>query len=193
MVFFAMMIAITVVLGIISNFIKFGLISITLTLIPVIVGAAIFGWRGGAVLGFVSGLIVYFSGLLLWDGGTVMFYITSNGFISAVATPLLVIIKGTAAGICAGLVYKLAAKKSSLLGVVLAGITAPVVNTGIFVLGTLTIFRNTLGEGSLWVVLVALLAAIWVNFVIELSLDLVLSTAVERIVTASKKNKFASN
>jgi len=185
-----MMIALTVVLGIVSNFFTFGPISITLTLIPVIVGAAIYGWTGGAVLGFVSGLIVYISGLTGLDHGVVLTYIQSNGIISAIATPLLVIIKGTAAGIGAGLVYKLGSKKSSLLGVILAGITAPVLNTGIFVLGTITIFRNTLGEGPLWPLFVGLLAVIWLNFVIELGLDLVLSTAIERIITLSKKNKF---
>ena len=193
MVFFAMMIAITVVLQTLSNFITPGGIPITLTLIPVIIGSAIFGIKGGAALGFVAGLTVYITGLLGLDKGVVMSYIQSNGLISAIATPLLVIIKGTVAGIGAGFVYKLAAKKSSLLGVILAGITAPVLNTGIFVLGTVTIFRNTLGEGPLWPLFLSLLALIWLNFVVELVLDLVLSTAIERIITASKQHKSAKN
>lgn len=190
MVFLAMMIAITVVLQVVSNFVKFGPIAITLALVPVIIGGAIYGWKTGAVLGFVFSAVLYISGMMGLDGGTVIFYSTSNGVFSAIATPILILLKGTVAGIGAGIVYKLAAKKSSLLGVILAGITAPVLNTGIFVLGTVTIFRNTLGEGSLWVVLVALLSAIALNFIVEFAANLVLSTVIERIITISKKNKF---
>ena len=193
MVFFAMMIAITVVLQVASNFVKFGPISITLALVPVIVGAAIYGWKGGAILGFVFSLVLYLTGLIGWDGGTVIFYATSNGIISAIATPILIIVKGTVAGIGAGLIYKALEKKSSLLGVILAGIAAPVLNTGIFVLGTVTIFRNTLGEGSLGVVLAALLAAIAGNFIAELLANLVLATVINQIIVEGKKHKFAKN
>ena len=191
MVFYAMMIAITAILQIVSNFVKFGPVSITLALVPIIVGAAIYGWRGGAVLGFVFGLVVYLTGLIGWDGGTVIWFSSSNGVISAIATPILVIVKGTVAGIVAGLIYEALEKKNSMLGVILAGIAAPVLNTGIFVLGWVTIFRNTRAEDSMWAAFVAILAAIAVNFIVELVANLALATVIERIIKIAGKHKFS--
>ena len=186
-----MMIAITIVLQIISNFVKFGPVSITLALVPIIIGAAIYGWKGGAILGFVFGLVVYLSGLIGWDGGTVIWFSTSNGVVSAIATPILVIVKGTVAGIGAGLICKAFEKKNSLLGVILAGIAAPLLNTGIFVLGWVTIFRNTRAEDTMWAAFVAIIAAIAVNFIVELIANLALSTVLDRIIRIAGKHKFS--
>ena len=54
----AILSAIVVVLQILSNFVKFGPVSITLSLAPIIIGAAIYGTGAGAILGFVFGSIL---------------------------------------------------------------------------------------------------------------------------------------
>ena len=61
MVQLSMLIALVVVLQIISAMIPpiGGMVSITLTLVPVVVGAILFGKKGGALLGFAFGVIVF--------------------------------------------------------------------------------------------------------------------------------------
>ena len=59
---------IIVVLQILCTFVRFSPFSITLALVPVIIGAAVYGSASGAYLGFVMGLVVLFSGIFGWDG-----------------------------------------------------------------------------------------------------------------------------
>ena len=54
--------AIVIVLQLLGAFIKFGPFSISLTLIPIVVGAAIYGPGAGAWLGFVFSMVVLLSG-----------------------------------------------------------------------------------------------------------------------------------
>ena len=64
--------AIIVVLQVLCTFVRFGPFSITLALAPIIIATAIYGKGAGAYLGGVFGLVVLITGLLGWDGGTVM-------------------------------------------------------------------------------------------------------------------------
>ena len=59
MVGIAVLAALVVVLQLLSSVIKIGTVSITLTLIPIVVGAAFYGPGAGAILGTVFGLVVY--------------------------------------------------------------------------------------------------------------------------------------
>ena len=59
MVGIAVLSALVVVLQLLSSVIKIGTVSITLTLIPIVVGAAFYGPGAGAILGTVFGLVVY--------------------------------------------------------------------------------------------------------------------------------------
>ena len=54
--------AITIVLQMIGAVIRFGPFSITLVLIPIVVGAALYGPLAGAWFGFVFGMVVLLSG-----------------------------------------------------------------------------------------------------------------------------------
>ena len=93
-----------------------------------------------------------------------------------------------------GLVYRLVARKDAALGrnavaVLLAAITAPVVNTGVFLLGMVLFFQETLrawaaGSALLTYVLFTLTG---VNFLVELGLNLVLSPAVSTLIRAIRK------
>ena len=58
MVGIAVLAALVVVLQLLSSVIKIGTVSITLTLIPIVVGAAFYGPGAGAILGTVFGLVV---------------------------------------------------------------------------------------------------------------------------------------
>lgn len=181
-----MLAAIVVVLTIFSTFIKFGPFSITLALVPIIIGGVLYGAEGGALLGFVFSLVVLITGLFGWDGGTVMLLIG----ISALPAILICLLKGTLAGWAAALVYKAVEGKNSKLAVVLASIVCPVVNTGVFVVGMLLFFTSTLeswasGQGVLYFIIFGLTG---INFVVELLSTLALSSVVTAIIKYRKKN-----
>ena len=53
--------AIVVVLQAMAIAIRFGVFNITLVLVPIVVGAALYGWKAGAWLGFVFGVVVLFT------------------------------------------------------------------------------------------------------------------------------------
>ena len=177
--------AVVVVLTIVCNFIKFGPFSITLALAPIIIGSAIYGKKAGGILGAVFGLVVLVTGLTGMDGGTVLYLCSQN----ALATVLICLVKGWAAGYLSGLVYEALAAKNVKLAVVVAGIVCPVVNTGLFIGGMLLFFLPVLsgwanGANLINYILVGLTG---INFLIELGVNMVLSSTIVRIIQIEKK------
>lgn len=158
---------------------------ITLTLAPIIVGSALFGWKAGAWLGAVFGFVTLVS-------GQAAFFMQFN----VVGTIVTVMLKGILAGAAAGLVYTAIARKNTpktdLIAVIAAGITAPIVNTGIYILGCVAFFFNqTIAPGmadkgvNAWQYIFGFMVGI--NFPIELGINLVLASAIVYIVRLGKK------
>ena len=150
--------------------------AINLVLIPIVIGAAIGGVSVGAWLGFISGVAILISG----DA-------TAFLSISIAGTLITVLLKGTASGFAAAGAYKLFEKRNKYLAVVASALVCPVVNTGIFVLGCLTFFMDTIkswgvGLGYDNVFAYIFLGMIGINFIIELVLNLVLSPVVVRLL-----------
>lgn len=138
MVALALLAALVVVLQTVASGIKVGPIPITLTLVPIVIGAVLYGPGAGAGLGAIFGLVTAIAGLTGADGGT-QALIQANAF----WTLATCIVKATAAGWVAGLVYR-ALRKHQTLGCVAAAISAPVVNTGLFLLAMTTVLRPSL-------------------------------------------------
>ena len=70
----ALFTAIVVVLQLLGSFIKFGPFAVSLVLIPIVVGAAVYGVSAGAWLGFVFGVVVTIAVVTGADqGGYIMF------------------------------------------------------------------------------------------------------------------------
>lgn len=177
--------AIIVVLQVLCTFIRFGPFSITLALAPIIIGTAMYGKGAGAYLGGVFGAVVLITGLLGWDGGTVMLLMGMN----PVACILICLLKGIAAGLAAGLCYELIAKKNERVGVLVSGIVCPIVNTGLFIVGMLVFYFDTIsgwagGQNLLLYIIVGLTG---VNFLVELAVNILLSAGITRIIHAGKK------
>ena len=185
MVQVSILMAIIVVLQLLSYIIKIGTFNLSLVLIPIVVGAALFGPKTGALLGFVFGGVVTACCISGMDtGGAVLW--NANPFLTAV----ICLAKGTAAGWAAGLIA--AAFKNSrtpFVGIALAALAAPVVNTGLFLLGLSTCFHPILvawagGQEILYYIIFGLVG---VNFIIEFALNALLSPTVTTIVKAVKK------
>ena len=173
--------AIVVVLQLLGSFIRFGTFSISLVLIPIVVGTALYGIGAGAWLGLAFGITVLISG----DASP---FLTVN-FFGTVATVLL---KGALCGLCAGLVYKAIEKKNKYVATICAAITAPVVNTGVFLLGCLAFFMPTItawGEGLGFesVGKYMLVGFVGFNFLFELAVNVVLSPVIVRLINIGKK------
>ena len=177
--------AIIVVLQVLCTFVRFGPFSITLALAPIIIGTAIYGKGAGAYLGGVFGLVVLITGLLGWDGGTIMLLMSIN----PVACVLICLVKGAAAGYAAGLCYEAIARKNDRKAVLASGIVCPVVNTGLFVVGMLVFFFDTLngwagGQNMLLYIIVGLTG---INFLVELGVNVLLTAGIARIIRAGRK------
>lgn len=154
---------------------------ITLTLVPIVIGSALYGAFAGAWLGFIFGVTVLLSG----DAAA---FLTIN-IPGTIAT---VLVKGTLAGLAAGLVYKLASKVNRYFGVICSALVAPVVNTGIFLLGCRLFFMDTVNgwaaaSGYENVGAYMILSLVGINFLIELGVNMVCSPIILRLINIRKK------
>lgn len=180
--------AIIIVLQIFTTFIHFGPFSITLALIPIVVGAAMYGKGAGAYLGAVFSVVVVIMCITGGDLGGFMVW-SANPFMCVV----MCMLKGTVAGFLAGLMYQLIAPKNQLLGVIIAALISPIANTGIFIIGMLLFFRETLASwaGGSDLLTYIIMGLTGVNFLIELGVNMVLSPIVVKIIEAVNKTKRA--
>ena len=191
----AILTAVVIVLQLLGSFIHFGPFSISLVLIPIVVGAALYGKWAGAWLGLVFSIVVLIMDSALFMG------------INAFGTVVTVLLKGTLAGFLAGLVYELLKKWAFIfkdlesgkeswqinLGVVLAAIVCPVVNTGIFLLGCVIFFLPTIREWGVQsdyenVAKYMLVGFVGGNFLFELLFNLILSPVIVQIIRIGKRS-----
>lgn len=173
--------AAVVVLQFVSMSLRFTTFSITLTLIPIVVGAAIYGVGAGAWLGLVFGLAV----LLTGDASAFM-------VISIPGTIITVLAKGILAGVASGLVFKLLQKKNRMVASILSAVICPIVNSGVFFLGCLTFFMDAIKEWALTdfgdnAVTYILVVLIGFNFILEFAINAIFSPTVTHVVSIGKK------
>ncbi len=192
----ALLTAVVVILQLLGAFIRFGPFSISLVLIPIVVGAALYGAAAGAWFGFVFGMVVLLSG----DAAAFL-------VVNPLGTILVVLLKGALAGLCAGLVYKALSrvgarislpsrdgeKKGVDLAVIVAAIVCPVVNTGIFLLGCLVFFLPTISE---WAAAMGfenvgkymIFGLVGGNFLFELLFNIVFSPLIVRLIKIGRNH-----
>ena len=181
LVLLALLTALVAILSYFGGFIKIGgLASISLTLIPVVVGAVLCGPIAGAWLGGVSAVVFFMTAdAVFWFG------------LSIPGTIITVMIKGIAAGYLAGLVYQLLEKRGRYLAICVSAVVAPVVNTAIFLIGCLIFFIDTVSAGAaaegmnLFGYLIVFFVGL--NFVFELLVNVILSPAISRIIEIAEK------
>jgi len=175
--------ALVVVLQHMAGIIKIGPFSPSLVLIPMVIGAAVYGVKTGAWLGLVFGIVVLIGCITGTDmGGNAMWVF------NPAVTAVICIGKGVAAGLLSGLTYRALQHKNQLLATVAAAIVCPVVNTGLFCIGAVAVFRPILEQwaGGADLVSYVFMGLIGVNFLVEMGINVVLSPVVVRILHAVK-------
>lgn len=190
--------ALVVVLQLLGNYITIGTVNITLALIPIAVGAILYGPVAGLFLGMVMGAII------LTAPSTMAFF-----SVNPVVTVLLCLLKSGLAGFLAGWLYRAIAyfankcqttKNKRIVNVVAAvgaTIMVPVVNTLIFIIGAALFFYSvwelTSTDGAFYVIFLGVFGP---NFAIEFTINVVLAPAVLtiiKIVTRSHNLGFAND
>jgi uncharacterized membrane protein len=184
MVLGAILTALVIVLQALATFTTFfGPFSTALALIPIVIVAALCGPAVAAWLGFVFGAVVIFTG-------------GADAFLSfsIIGTILTVLGKGTACGFVAGIVNKLLKKVSKTLAVFVAALVCPIVNTGVFLLGSAIFFlpyaepiATKFGMDDKGFGLFVALA--FGNFIFEIGMSAVLCPAIHRIVNLKNRIK----
>lgn len=196
-VYIGVLIAIIVVLQILGTLLTgFTGLPMSFVLIPIVVGAVLISPNAGAILGASFGLITVLMGLLGLDKFTsILMY--DFGTWKMIVVIILCFAKAALAGYVAGIVHKLLTKifkgKKDTLVAVISSISAPIVNTGIFVVGMLLFFFNDMDAIQLALDIppaavvnatrfIFLVLAGW-NFVSEFIINLVISPAVLKVAS----------
>ncbi len=157
---------------------------ITLVLLPVVLGGALYGIGGGALLGGAFGVLVYINCVTGADpGGAMVFQ----------ADPLLcfavVLGKGVLAGAASSTVYRLLSGWNAYIAMALAAIVCPVVNTGVFLACMLLFFADVLNTWAQGGDLVGYILSglVLINFVPELIINLLFSPVSARVIQTVRK------
>ncbi len=188
--------ALVFVLQMLGSFIKIGPLPMSFVLVPIVVGAFTLGYKEGAFLGCVFGIITMVMGIAGIDGFSAILWAANPVWFVIVC-----LLKATLAGLGSGLIYKglnkLLGEKRILITTVIASISAPIINTGVFVVGMLLFFFDTMSGlpamfpndfgqfGNVFSLVFLGLAGL--NFVGEFVVNLVLSPAIVRIIYVIKK------
>lgn len=176
----AILTALVVILQYMGQFIRLGMFSVSLVLIPIVIGAATCSTAISTWLGFVFGVVVLFT-----DAGAFL-------AINVPGTIITVLAKGIACGWTAGFVFQLLSKKNRYVATVSAAIVCPIVNTGIFLLGCAMFFFETvqgwaLAAGYQNAAAYMFLALAGGNFLVEMAVNILLSPVIVRILNVVKK------
>lgn len=175
----ALLTAIVIILQLMGGFIRLGTFSVSLVLLPVVIGAVLCGCGIGAWLGLVFGIVVIMSG----DASLFM-------TLHAPGTVITVLSKGVLCGMAAGVAYRLLQRYNRHIAVIAAAIVCPVVNTAVFLLGCFIFFIQPISQ---WAVAEGVSVTKYVitflvggNFLFELATNAILSPVIIRVIDFAK-------
>ncbi len=184
--YFAVLLALVIVLQMFGSFFKIGSTSLNFVLVPVVLCGMILGPWAACILGFVSGLIIFLQGLFGADAFTAILIADHP-----VWTAVVCLVKGAASGLASGYAYRLITKKNALVASFVASAVCPTVNTGLFIIGALfmsdTLSANFLADGQTVIYFLVIVCA-GTNYLIELAINLICAPAILRIKEVIEKN-----
>ncbi len=176
----AILTALVFVLQFMGSFIRVGVFSISLVLVPIVIGSALCGKWAGGWLGLVFGIAV-----LLTDSAAFM-------AVNPVGTVVTVLVKGALAGFISGLVYDLITKRNRTVAVACAALACPIVNTGVFLIGCKLFFMGLITGwaeqlGFANAASYMIYGLVGVNFLVEVLVNIVLCPIIVRLINIRKK------
>ena len=180
--------ALVIVLQLFGSAIPMFGITLNFSLIPIALAGILLGYVGGAIVGFVCGLVVFITTAIM--GGEP---VTANLFqTDPVILTIMCIGKTTVAGLVSGLLYKLISKRNNLVAVSVGSIAIPVINTTIYVLGMLLMKDSLIAYmgwdfNSTWLVFVTIFSIIWLNFVLEMAITIIFTPLTYRVIRVLDK------
>ena len=151
--------------------------SVSLVLIPIVIGTATCGVGVGAWLGLVFGAMVLASG----DAAPFL-------AVNVPGTIITVLLKGILCGYLAGFTYKKLEKLNKYAAVAGAAMVCPLVNTGVFLLGCLAFFMDTVAGWATGagfggnVAQYMIFGLVGVNFIFEFLLNVIVSPVIVRLL-----------
>ena len=171
-----LLLALEIIFQLIGNYLQIGPANINISLVPVVIAGFIGGPISAAILGFFNGIMA------LLSPSTIAFFMP----MSPVGTVLVCLLKCTLAGVVSSLVYRWLTKLANVhVATPVAAALVPIINTGLFILGSFIFFREWIfAEGrdvvGAWGFVI--IGVVGWNFLIELGTTLVLSTATNEIL-----------
>lgn len=183
--FLGVLTALIIVLQVLgSNIVVFGTVRLSFVLVPIVLGAIMLGVRGGVFLGFVFGLITIIMGAVGADPFT--YVLLNESPFLCVATCL---VKAVCAGLISALTYKAVSVRNKTIALFVSAIVAPVVNTGLFILGALAMGNvlndNFVANGESLIHFL-IIGCAGINFLVELSINVVLAPALRVVLKEFK-------
>lgn len=177
----AILTAITIILGLVGIYAPKFQVSINFALIPIVIGACVYGPLAGLFLGLVDGVIC------IVDPATISSFWAFNPLV----TIILCLLKTGLAGLAAGFIYKFLRNKNQIIASTVASLIVPLINTSTFIIGVLMFFvplydkwAGGAGKGLGLLFTVTLL----INLVVEIAYTALLSPALHRIIKIATKN-----
>ena len=178
-----LLLALEIIFQIIGNYVQLGPVNINLSLVTIVLAAALGGPISGAIVGFFNGIMALFS------PSTLAIFMP----ISPVGTVIACLSKCTIAGLVAGFIFPLLQKKNTILALVVISLLVPIINTGIFVACCLIFFRPFLESGvsetfpNIGAFLIFGLIG-W-NFIFEIITTPILSTPIGTIILKKRERE----
>ena len=169
-----------VVAGVLPKLPLGGGTAVNLALIPVVLGAILYGPTGGLSVGLVLGATT-----LLPGQGAEGFFV--NWYMGILAI-ILCLTKTGLAGFVSGLLFKVLCKKNYVASIFVAAAVAPIINTGTFLLLYGVLIYIMTGE-AYSTTFVAVAVSVWIVFLVELAVNIVVSPSLASLIKVlARKN-----
>lgn len=183
------LVALVVVLQLFASAIPMFGVTLNFSLIPIALAGILLGVIGGTIVGFTCGLVVFITMAVLGQEPSTAFLFQAQ----PILLTLMCIGKTTAAGALCGLVFNLLKNRNVHVAVYVGSFIIPVINTGIYMLGIILMKDAAadflkLSVSSAGIVFSVVFASIWLNFVLEIAINVILTPVVYRVVKIIKKD-----
>lgn len=179
----AILMGIIIILQLFASSIPLGAVSFSFVLVPIVLGGVIAGPSAGALLGLTFGVMTLIDGLMaITPGGAFTQALILD---HPVITVLVCLCKATLAGLGAALIYNALKKRSKLAALFAACAAAPVINTGIFIIGAFIMsdsigaMAQGAGASLMYFIFIALAG---VNFIVELLVNMLFAPVIYNLL-----------